>query len=514
MTSEHIIGLCAGLGISGIIAATRMIFHKKAMQSADSVKKEARLEAETIVKEARLAAKEEQITARDEFEKSTKDRRIEMQKLEERISQREENIERKATMLDERVHEVEKRDNRLREKEEDVDNQNSKLQEMIGKEVVELERIASLTKDEAKSQLMHRLGDQLEAEQGTLIRRFQDETRQRCEREATAIMINSMERYASDCAYERTTSTIPLPSDEMKGRIIGREGRNIRAIEAACGVSVLIDDTPEAVVITCFDPVRREIARIALERLVSDGRIHPTRIEDMVGKVRKEIEADILKTGQEVIEELGITGVKQNLTRLLGRLKYRYSYSQNVLKHSIEVAYFMGAIAAQLHLDEQKAKRAGLFHDIGKAVDHEVEGTHALIGADLLKRAGEKEDVVTAVGAHHEEMEKNSALAILVGICDAISAGRPGARSETTELYLKRLEELESIGSAFDGVESCFAIQSGREVRVIVEAEKVNENRANVLAREIAQQIEKELRYPGHIKVTVIRETRAVDYAK
>ena len=300
----------------------------------------------------------------------------------------------------------------------------------------------------------------------------------------------------------------------MKGRIIGREGRNIRAIEAACGVSVLIDDTPEAVVISCFDPVRRQIARIALERLVADGRIHPTRIEEVTAKVQQEVEADITKAGQDTLQNLGITGVRQNVVKLLGRLKYRYSYSQNVLQHSIEVAHFMKIIAEQSGLDVQKAVRVGLFHDLGKAVDHEVEGSHAIIGADLLKRAGESDEVVNAVACHHEDRERTSLLGVLVCICDTISASRPGARSETTELYLKRLEELESIGLSFDGVENCYAIQAGRELRVIVEPVKIDENTSAALARDIAGRVEKEMRYPGQIRVTVVRETRAVEYAK
>ena len=300
----------------------------------------------------------------------------------------------------------------------------------------------------------------------------------------------------------------------MKGRIIGREGRNIRTIEAATGVNILIDDTPEAVVISCFDPVRREIARLTMERLVSDGRIHPSRVEEIVAKMKKDVENEIQKTGQETVQQLGIARLRPNLVTLIGRLKYRYSFSQNVLMHSIEVANMMGAIAASVGLDERKARRAGLLHDIGKAVDHEVEGTHAMIGADLLKRAGEDDEIVNAVAAHHEETEKTSLLAILVQICDTLSASRPGARSETTELYLKRLEQLETIGNSFDGVENCFAIQAGRELRVIVQPEKISEDRAAILAHDMAERIEKEMRYPGQVRVSIIRETRAVDYAK
>ncbi len=506
-----IIGCAVGSGIGFWIKARQQ---KHAQQTAEQVTKNARRDADNILKEATIAAKEEQLKSRDEFEKATKERRAELQRLEERLEARESNLERKADLMEARFSEIEKREEKVREQSETNRRKGEELQELIDRKMKDLEQVASLTQEEAKKLLLDRLSDQLESERGGLIRRFQDETKQRFEREAREIMITAMERYAGDCAYERTTCTIPLPNDEMKGRIIGREGRNIRAIEAAAGINVLIDDTPEAVVISCFDPVRRQIGRLALERLVSDGRIHPTRIEEMVQKVTGEIEAEIVKTGQEVVELLGVTNVRPNLVKLLGRLKYRYSYSQNVLQHSIEVARLMGAIAAQLGMDEHKAIRAGLFHDIGKAVDHEVEGTHALIGADILKRAGEDEEIVLSVGAHHEEMERTSPMAILVGICDTISAGRPGARSETTELYLKRLEQLEGIGTRHNGVNSCFAIQAGRELRVIVDADKMDEARSAVLARDIACEIEKEMRYPGQIRVSVIRETRAVEYAR
>ena len=324
----------------------------------------------------------------------------------------------------------------------------------------------------------------------------------------------AIQRYASDCTYERTTATIPLPNDEMKGRIIGREGRNIRAIEAATGVSILIDDTPEAVVISCFDPVRKEVARQLMEKLINDGRIHPTRVEELVRKISKELDEELYQVGEAAVLETGIQGVPPQIIKLLGRLKYRYSFSQNVLKHSLETAYFMGMIAAELGLDEKKAKRIGLFHDIGKAIDHEVEGPHAQIGADLLRKCNEAKDVVNAVAAHHGEVEPESLYDILINACDTLSASRPGARSETTELYLKRLEQLESIAHEFSGVESCFALQAGREVRVVVTPEKISEGEAQMLAKDICARIEKEMTYPGQIKVTIIRETRSVEYAK
>ncbi|MFA5203322.1 MAG: ribonuclease Y [Lentisphaeria bacterium] len=487
---------------------------RKALRDAGDITDKAKRDAETIIKEARLGAKEEMIKAKDAFEHDTRERRGEIQKLEERIASREGILERKADLLDNRGADLDKREQRLRVQEEQLRQEADNAAQLRAKQLEELERIAGLSKEDAKRQMLDALEHELEGERGAMVRRSQEDGRQQLEREGREVMISAMERYAGDCAYERTTSTIPLPSDEMKGRIIGREGRNIRAIEAATGVSVLIDDTPEAVVISCFDPVRREIARVTMERLIADGRIHPTRVEEMVEKVTREIEAEMIKAGQEAVDRLGLTGVKPGLVKLLGRLKYRFSYSQNVLAHSEEVAYMMGDIAAQLGLDERKARRAGLFHDLGKAVDHEVEGSHATIGADLLKRHGEDDEVINAVACHHEEQECHTPLGILAIICDKLSASRPGARCETTELYLKRLEQLEEIGRRFPGVEGCYAVQAGRELRIIVEPAKLDENRSAALARDIAGSIEKEMRYPGQIKVTVVRETRSVEYAK
>ena len=371
-----------------------------------------------------------------------------------------------------------------------------------------------MNREEARAALLESLQDQLSNERGTLIRRHAEEVKQRCQREAQHLLVDAMQRFAGECAYDRTTCTIPLPSDEMKGRIIGREGRNIRVFEAITGVNVLIDDTPSAVVISCFDPVRREIARLSLERLVADGRIHPTRVEEVVEKARTDIDDDLEKAGEDALHGLQITGVAPALAKTLGRLKYRYSYSQNVLTHSAEVARFMEMIAGELGLDRTLAKRMGLFHDIGKALDHEIEGSHAIIGMDYLKRTGESPEVCNAVGCHHGDKPAESPLAALVSVCDALSASRPGARSETTEIYLKRLEQLEEIGSSFKGVEQCYAVQAGREVRVVVEAEKVTENEAFDISRQMAQRIEEEMQYPGQIRICVIRETRCVEYAK
>ena len=362
--------------------------------------------------------------------------------------------------------------------------------------------------------ILEKLKGEVENECGLMVRDALDDAKRRIERDSQELMVNAIQRYSGDCTDERTTATIPLPNDEMKGRIIGREGRNIRALEAATGVNILIDDTPEAVVISCFDPIRKEIARRLMEKLISDGRIHPTRIEELIKKISREIDEEVFSVGERAVLDCGLHGVPKALINLLGRLQFRFSFSQNVLKHSIETAAFMGAMAAELKLDEQKARRIGLFHDIGKAVDHEVEGTHAAIGADLLRKYNENKDVINAVAAHHCEVEATSIYGILVNACDALSASRPGARSETTELYLKRLEQLETIAKEFPGVDSCFALQAGREVRVVVQPEKVSEAQANLMARDICLRIEKEMNYPGQIKVSIIRETRAVEYAK
>ena len=388
------------------------------------------------------------------------------------------------------------------------------MKKAIARQIDELERITELDRESAKTLLLEKLKGEVENECGILIRNIVDEAKQKAERESQRLLVHAIQRYAGECTYERTTATIPLPSDEMKGRIIGREGRNIRALEAATGVNILIDDTPEAVVISCFDPIRKEIARRLLEKLISDGRIHPTRIEELIKKIRKEIDEEVFDAGEKAVLDCGVQGVPKQIITLLGRLQFRFSFSQNVLKHSIETAAFMGTIAAELGLDEQKARRIGLFHDIGKAVDHEIEGTHAAIGADILRKHNEAKDVINAVAAHHEEVEGTSIYAVLANACDALSASRPGARSETTELYLKRLEQLENIANEFTGVESCFALQAGREIRVVVQPEKISEAQAQVLSRDICGRIEKEMNYPGQIKVTVIRETRSVDYAK
>lgn len=504
-------GIAAGFGLHWAIGIYR---GKTAEISSKSVIDAARKDADTIIKEAKLAAKDEQLQMRDEFEESTKERRRELQDMERRLNDRETNAERKMDLVQTRLDELQKRDMDVAATEKQLRDKKSEIDALIQKEMTQLETIAGMSRDQARVHLMQKLEEELVHERGTLIRRHVDELKQTCEREAQKLMVEAMQRFAGECAYERTTRTVSLPSDEMKGRIIGREGRNIRVFESATGVNVLIDDTPSAVVITCFDPVRLEVARLSLERLVADGRIHPTRVEEVVEKAKKDVEQEVLTAGEDAIHGLHLTGIPGAVVEVLGRLRYRYSYSQNVLHHSIEVANFMAMIASELGFDVDKAKRMGLFHDIGKALDHEIEGSHALIGMDFLKRHGIAADVLNGVGCHHDEIPADGPLQALVSVCDALSAGRPGARSETTELYIKRLQQLEEIGASFKGVESCYAVQAGREVRVIVEPDKVTESEAYNIARDIVKRVESEMQYPGQIKVCVIRETRSVEYAK
>ncbi|UDQ98219.1 ribonuclease Y [Lentisphaerota bacterium WC36G] len=504
-------GAFAGIAAYWTIARVRNV---SIGQMAARIKNEAKKEAEHIKREAKVTAKSDVLKIKEEVEKELKERRKEQLSAEKRLAQREENIERKNNQLESKIGDIDRRKKELSNQRNRVTKKEEELQKCISSQIDELERIALLDRESAKKILLEKLQGEIKTESGILIRDVLEEAKQKSEREAQRIITYALQRYSSDCTYERTTATIPLPNDEMKGRIIGREGRNIRALEAATGVSILIDDTPEAVVISCFDPVRKEVARQLLERLIQDGRIHPTRIEELVKKITKEINDEIYEAGEAAVLETGLQGVPPQLIKLLGRLKFRYSFSQNVLKHSLETSYFMGIIAAELGLDERKAKRIGLFHDIGKAIDHEIEGSHAAIGADILRRHNEAKDVVNAVAAHHEEVEANSVYAVLVNACDTLSASRPGARSETTELYLKRLEQLETIACEFSGVENCFALQAGRELRVVVDPGKINEGESQVLARDICKRIEDDMNYPGQIKVSIIRETRSVEYAK
>ncbi|MBU1909981.1 MAG: ribonuclease Y [Verrucomicrobia bacterium] len=484
-------------------------------KNAELILNQAKKDAEVTAREAQIQARDEVIRARDAFEAEIRSRRQELMALEERIAAREANLDRKLGVLDKKEQVIDDRVADLEKAREALRSREAEVQAVVDQERAKLQQIAALSQEEARRILMQKVEEELRTEMGGMIRRYQEEAKATAEKEAREIITTAIQRYASEQVAEVTTSTLSLPNDEMKGRIIGREGRNIRALEAATGVNFLIDDTPEVVVISSFDPMRREVARVSLERLMADGRIHPARIEEVVTKVREEVDEVTRAAGEEAIFELGLQGVAPELVRTLGRLKFRQSFAQNVLRHSIETAHLMGMMATDLGLDAAIAKRVGLFHDIGKALDHQVEGNHAIIGADLLRRCGESAAVVNAVAAHHGEVESGGNLyASLATAADAISASRPGARSETTAIYLKRLEKLEEIASSFRGVEKSYAMQAGREIRVIVEPGKIDDNEAMQMARNISKQIEQEMKYPGQIKITVIRETRCVEYAK
>ena len=506
-----VVGLGIGYGVRVWMSSVRS---SQMERDANQLLKDAKKDADSLLKEAGLQAKAEVLKAREDFEASTKSRREELATLDNRVAQREANLDRKVAMIDKKERTLEQRSAEVEKQATDLEKNREELTRLVDEEKVRLQRVAGMTEAEARQTLLAKVEAEVHNEVGGLIRRLQEEAKDTAEREARRIVSMAVQRYAASHASELMTSSVSLPNDEMKGRIIGRDGRNIRAIEAATGVTLLIDDTPEAVVISGFDPVRREVARISLERLIQDGRIHPARIEEVVTKTREEMDERIRQAGEEAIYQVGIRDVEPELVRTLGRLKFRSSYSQNVLMHSIEVAQVMGVMAAELGLDVTLAKRIGLLHDIGKALDHDIEGSHALIGADLLRRLGETAVVINAVAAHHEEAPCESLYAILAAAGDAISAARPGARSETTEIYVKRLEKLEGIANSFPGVDKSYAIQAGREMRVVVQPEKVNDHDAMTLARNICKKIEGELQYPGQIKVMVVRETRCVEYAR
>lgn len=501
----------AGYGVRVWMGSVR---RSRAEEEARRLLQDTRKEADNLLKEANLQAKAEVLKAREEFETSTKARREELNALDNRIAQREANLDRKVALIEKKERAIEQREVEVEKHGQELGRDREQLARVLQEEKDKLQRVAGMTLEEARKTLMSRVESEVHAEVGSLIRRVQEQARDTAEREARKIVTLSIQRYAASHASDMMTSTVALPSDDMKGRIIGREGRNIRAIEAATGVNLLIDDTPEAVVISGFDPVRREVARLSLERLIQDGRIHPARIEEVVTKTREDLDERIREAGAEAAYQVGLQGLDPELLHTLGRLKFRSSYSQNVLMHSIEVAQLMGMMAAELELDQALARRAGLLHDIGKALDHDIEGSHARIGADLLRRLGEDPIVVNAVAAHHEEVPGESLYAILAAAGDAISAARPGARSETTDIYVKRLEKLEGIANSFPGVERSYAIQAGREVRVVVMPDKISDNEAVVTARNICRKIESDLQYPGQIRITVVRETRCVDYAK
>ncbi len=487
---------------------------KQLQEQARSVIAEATKEAETIKKEAILQAKDTLFQMKGEFERETKETRKELQSLEKRILQKEENLDKKSEALDKRESTIAKREKLILQQEKDLMDRDKELQGLLEEQRRKLESLSGISSQEAKELLVRTIENEARHEAAHLVKKIETEAREMADKKAKDIISLAIQRYAGDYVAEKTVSVVTLPNEEMKGRIIGREGRNIRAIEAITGVDLIIDDTPEAVILSGFNPVRREVARVSLERLISDGRIHPARIEEIVEKVNAEIETTIRESGEQVAFDVGVHGIHPDLIKLIGKLKYRTSYAQNVLQHSREVAFLCGIMAAELGLNEKQAKRAGLLHDIGKAVDHELEGTHALIGADLARRYGESQAVVQAIAAHHEDVPAEDVLSILVQAADALSGARPGARKELLETYVKRLEDLERIATSFDGVGKAYAIQAGRELRIIVESGVVTDADVVLLSRDIARKIESDLTYPGQIKVTVIRETRAVDYAK
>ena len=478
-----------------------------ANERAREIIDEALKAAETKKKEALLEVKEESLKTKNELEKETKERRAEIQKYEKRVLSKEETLDRK-------IEAVEKRDLGITRKEEELGKQRQKVDELEKKRQQELERISGLTSEQAKEYLLKTVEDEVKHDTAVMIKTLESRAKEEADKKAKELVVNAIQRCAADHVAETTISVVQLPNDEMKGRIIGREGRNIRTLETLTGVELIIDDTPEAVVLSGFDPIRREIARIALEKLIIDGRIHPARIEEMVEKAQKEVETLIKEEGEAATLEVGVHGIHPELVRLLGKLRYRTSYGQNVLKHSIEVAQITGLLAGELGLDVKMAKRAGLLHDIGKAVDHEMEGSHIQLGVDLCRRYKESALVINAVEAHHGDVEPESLIACLVQAADTISAARPGARRETLETYTNRLKQLEDITNSYKGVEKSFAIQAGREVRVMVVPEVISDSDMVLLARDISKQIEDQMEYPGQIKVSIVRESRAVDYAK
>ena len=510
-----VIGLAAGLFI-GILACI-LYRNRKAKDDKEKIANaeeealriinDAIKSAESKKREATLEAKEEILRSRKEYEKEEKERRADLQKQERRLQQKEENIDRKTDA-------IEKKEEALAQKHAALDKENEEIKIIKRSQTEMLERISGFTADEAKKYLIEQVESEVTHETALKIKEIEARAKDEADQYAREIVASAIQRCAADHVAEITVSVVPLPNDERKGRIIGREGRNIRTIETLTGVDLIIDDTPEAITVSCFEPVRREVARLALEKLIADGRIHPTHIEEMVAKARREVDAVIKSEGERAVLETGVRGLHPELVKMLGRLHYRTSYGQNVLQHSIEVAHLAGMMAAELGADVATAKRAGLLHDIGKAVDHELEGTHVALGVEFLRKYHEREDVIHAVQAHHNDVEPQTVVACLVQAADAISAARPGARRENIENYIKRLEKLEEITGSYPGVETSYAIQAGREVRVMVKPEQVSEDDMVILARELAKRIESELEYPGQIKVHVLRETKVIEYAK
>lgn len=479
----------------------------KASEEAKRIVEESRKEAETIKREKLIDVKEEMQREKAKVDREREEQRDESKRMERRLRQKEEN-------LDKKLESLEKREKGLTSKEQELAKKRDQMDQLEAKQRVELERIAKMSTEEAKDLLLKRVEEEIHFEMASRIKAIEEQIRETADLKSRRIISTAIQKWAADQVTESTVSVVSLPNDEMKGRIIGREGRNIRMLESLTGVDLIIDDTPEAVILSSFDPIRREIAKMALEKLIMDARIHPARIEEMVDKARKEMENRIWQEGEQATFGAGVTGLHPELVKVLGKLHFRTSYGQNVLSHSLEVAFLAGQIAAELGTDIQLAKRAGLLHDIGKAINTEVEGPHALIGAKFAEKYNESKDVIHAIAAHHEDEEQKTVEAILIQACDAISAARPGARRETLEAYIKRLEKLEKVANSYEGVEKSYAIQAGREIRILVKPDVIDDVKSVKMARDIVKQIEEELEYPGQIKVTVIRETRAVEYAK
>ena len=498
------VGFLVGMAYRKKIAESKL---GSAEQEAKRIVDLAKIESENLKKEEIIKAKEEIMASRKELDQEIKERRGEVQKQEARIIQKEES-------LDRRSENFEKREKELDKKWEEVEEQENKINELYTAQVEKLQQIASLSKEEAKERLLKEVEKELTQEKAVMIREANQKAKEESTKNAKELLTYAVQKCAADHSQETTVSIVALPSDDMKGRIIGREGRNIKALETLTGVDLIIDDTPEAVVLSGFDPLRREVAKIALEKLIDDGRIHPAKIEEMVEKAKQEVEETIKSEGERAVLESGVIGLHPDLVKLIGKLKYRTSYGQNVLNHSIEVSNLARIMADELGLDTKLARRAGLLHDIGKALDHDMEGTHVEIGVEILKKYKENPVVINAVEAHHGDVEPTSLEAVLVQAADAISASRPGARRETLEAYIKRLQNLEEIADSFEGVEKSFAIQAGREVRILVEPDKISDDKMTILAHDVAKRVEKEMDYPGQIKVNVIRETRVADYAK
>ncbi|MBS3735119.1 MAG: ribonuclease Y [Phycisphaerae bacterium] len=520
LTSAQWVALAFAAAICSVVATAVVMkrFERarqdKALQELEAHKAAAHAEAERIKANAKAEAQEEHLKRREKFESETQSTRKELRDEEKRLSKREDMIDQKLETISSKERMVEAAQNAVKEKEKGLAEKDRHLNEVIAQQKSQLLKVANMSEDDARKTLLRQIEEQMEQEGAQLIEKRLNEARENAEDQAREVVVNAIQRFAADHTCDATVSAVDIPSDDMKGRVIGREGRNIRAFEKATGVDVIVDDTPGVVVVSAFDPVRRHMARLALEKLIQDGRIHPTRIEEVVANTQKQVKKQIATYGKQAVTDANIRGLHNKLVELLGRLHYRTSYGQNVLQHSMEVAYVSQVIADQLGLNGRTARRAGLLHDIGKAIDHEVEGGHPEIGADLCRRHGENEEIVNAVAGHHGDVEAASLYTPIIAAADAVSASRPGARRETLERYIQRLEKLEGIATSFEGVKQAYAIQAGREIRVIVDADNVDDRLSSKVARDVARRVEDELEYPGEVKVTVIREVRAVEYAR